>query len=92
MNSDSPMEIYDVLCTDSRTQYAICELGGKNHAVFLGSGFPLFTISKMLLNTSMEKHISKKFYYCSYGSQNMYLTSEYVIDWYKNSIEVNKLR
>ena len=33
MNSDSPMEIYDVLCTDGRTQYAICELGGKNHAV-----------------------------------------------------------
>ena len=44
MNSDSPMEIYDVLCTDGRTQYAICELGGKNYAVFLGSGFPFFTI------------------------------------------------
>ena len=56
MNSDSPMEIYDVLCTDSRTQYAICELGGKNHVVFLGIGFPLFTILKMLSNTYGKTH------------------------------------
>ena len=26
MNADSPMEMYDVLCTDGRTMYAICEL------------------------------------------------------------------
>ena len=56
MNSDSPMELYDVLCTDGRTQYAICELGGKNYAVFLGSRFPLFTILKMLLNTYGKTH------------------------------------
>ena len=64
MNSDSPMEIYDVLCTDGRTQYAICELGGKNHAVFLDTGFPLFTILKIwkkrFLKSSITAHMVVK--------------------------------
>ena len=35
MNSDSPMEMYDIVCTDGRTQYSVCELDGKNHFRFL---------------------------------------------------------
>ena len=31
MNSDSPMEMYDIVCTDGRTQYSVCELDGENH-------------------------------------------------------------